>query len=170
MPTSYLTHKNGRRQEVLAAIAGGTLNAGSIPALDANGRLTADMMPSGFGADADTLTASEALAAGAFVNVYDAGSGAFKVRNAVATGIGYEAHGYVLTAVAANGTASVMFDDNNSAVTAATPGPVYLSKDVPGGFTATSPTGAGVISQRLGVAVAAGVIHTAIEPATILAQ
>jgi hypothetical protein len=170
MPTSYLTQKTGRRQEVLAVTAGGIANAGGIPALDANGRLTSDMMPSGFGADADTLTASEALSKGAFVNVYDAGSGSFKVRNAVATGVGYEAHGYVLTDVAANAVASVMFDDNNSSVTAATPGPVWLSKDVPGGFTSTPPTGAGIISQRLGVAVAQGVIHTAIEPATILAQ
>lgn len=170
MATSYLSPKTGRRAEVLAAINGGLSDANKIPALDDQGRLTAAMMPSGFGADADTLTASEAIPKGAFVNVYDAGSGVFRVRNAVATGVGYEAHGYVLADVAANGVASVMFDDNNSSVTAATPGPVYLSKDVPGGFTAVPPTGAGVISQRLGIAVAPGIIHTSIEPATILAQ
>lgn len=168
---SYLSRKNGRNQETLAATDGGTANAGLIPALDANGRLTAAMMPAGFGADADTLVASEALAAGAFVNVFDAGSGVFKVRNAIATGAGYEAVGYVLTQVAANGQASVMFDDNNTAITAATPGAVYLSATVPGGFVAApGPTGAGILSQRLGTAVAAGVIHVSIEQATVLAQ
>jgi hypothetical protein len=169
--TSYLARKNGRNVETLFATAGGVSNAGQAPVLDSNGRLTADMMPAGYAPDADTLTASEPIAAGAFVNVYDAGSGAFKVRNAVATGAGYEAHGYVLAQVANNGQATVYFDDNNTAITAATPGPVYLSATTPGGFVAApGPTGAGILSQRLGIAVAPGVIHTSIEPATVLAQ
>lgn len=170
MATSYLKRAGKYNQEVLAATDGGIGNAGGIPALDQNGRLTPAMMPAGFGADADTITAFEALTAGDFVSIYDSGAGVPKVRKAVATGIGFEAKGYVVANVAANGQATIMFDDNNTAVTSAPIGDVFLSKDVPGGFTTTPPTGLGVISQCLGVAVAANVIHVSIERPTILAQ
>lgn len=167
---SYLRRQNARNVETLAATDGGVANANQIPTLDGSGRLTAAMMPAGVGADADTLTASEAISKGSFVNIYPASDGSFKMRNAVATGVGYEAFGYVLGDVAANAAGSVYFDDNNTAVTAASPGPVYLSATTPGGFTSMPPTGAGIISQCLGVAVAPGIIHVNLERATVLAQ
>lgn len=171
MAASYLTPTTSGAQgiEQLAATDGGTANAGLIPALDANGRLTAAMMPSGFGADADTLVASEAIAAGAYVNIYS-NAGVATIRNAVASAVGFKAHGYVLAPVASGTSGVVMFDDNNTAVTGRTPGDQYLSATTPGQTTVTPPTGVGVIRQFLGVAVSPTIIHSAITPPLILAQ
>jgi len=171
MAASYLvpTTTAAIAAEQLAATDGGTANAGLIPALDANGRLTAAMMPSGFGADADTLVASEAIAAGAYVNIYS-NAGVATIRNAVASAVGFQAHGYVLTPVASGASGVVMFDDNNTAVTGRTPGEQFLSATTPGQTTTAPPSGQGVIRQFLGVAVSATTIHSNIQKPLILGQ
>jgi hypothetical protein len=166
MATSYLAILAGRITEVLFAIAGGTQNANKAPVLDASGRLTLDMMPAGIGPDTDTFTASEVLAAGAWVSVNRT---AGTVRNANASGIGTRADGYVIAGVAQNAQATVYFDDNNSALTGLTVGDYWLST-TPGTGTTTPPTGANIISQRLGVAVSTTTIHASIGEPVILAQ
>lgn len=128
----------------------GAGDAGKIPALDAAGLLDTSMMPVGIGADTKAIVATEALAAGDFVNVYDS-SGTFKCRKADASTSGKEANGFVLTSVLITANATVYFEGNNTAVTSVSPGVQYLSASVPGGFTTTPPSGAGKTLQRIGL-------------------
>ena len=178
----FLTHSNGRIQEVAAinttAGAGdagkvvetnasgviapalvnaknssaGAADAAKIVQLDSNGRIDNSMMPVGIGADTAQITASEALSAGDYVNVWNS-TGA-KVRKADATTVGKEAHGFVLAAVANAATATVYFEGSNTAVSAQTPGNVFLST-TPGQGTSTPPAGAGNVVQRIGMATSA---------------
>lgn len=140
----------GSFNEVEATQTGGSGNEGKIPSLDANGRLDETMMPTGIGADTANITASEALAAGDFVNVYN-NAGTANVRKADATTNGKPAHGFVKSSVANARTATVFFEGNNDAVTGATGGIIYLSATA-GGFTSTAPTSANNLVQRIGVA------------------
>ncbi|WP_067671847.1 hypothetical protein [Nocardia miyunensis] len=127
----------------------GSGDAGKIPALDGSGRLDSSMMPAGIGADTAVIAASEALAAGDFVNIWNS-SGA-KVRKADATTQGKEAHGFVLAAVLSGANATVYFEGPNTAVTAQTPGPVFLATTA-GTATSTPPSASGNVVQRVGVA------------------
>jgi hypothetical protein len=115
-------------------------------------------MPVGIGADVANIYASEALAAGDFVNIYTV-SGAAAVWKADASDIGKEAHGYVLAAVADGAAATIYFDGRNTAVTGQAPSNVFLSVSAPGKTMATCPTGLGQLQQRLGIAVAATEIN-----------
>jgi hypothetical protein len=134
------------------ATSSGAADASKVVILDGSGRLSSTMMPVGFGDDAVTITASEALSAGDLVNIWD-NSGA-KVRKADATTSGKEAHGFILSAVASGGLANVYFEGTNTAVTGQTPGPVFLSTTA-GLTTSTAPSGTGNVVQRVGFAVSA---------------
>jgi hypothetical protein len=143
----------------------GVANAGDIPALDDTGRLDASMMPVGVGADTQIITASEALAAGDFVNVWN-NSGA-KVRKADASVAGKEAHGFVLTAVSNGQPATVYFEGTNTQVTGQTPGKVYLST-TPGQATSTPPTLSGQVVQTIGFATGTTTINfQSLQPVTL---
>ncbi|WP_295487866.1 hypothetical protein [uncultured Pseudomonas sp.] len=165
----FLRNVNGYPTEVAGVQAStGTANAGDIIALDDTGKLPASMLPTGIGADTASMTASEALAAGAWVNIWSNG-GAFAVRNADASGgVAKQAHGFVLTAVASGGTATVYFEGSNNQVSGMTPGDVWLSA-TPGVATATVPTTAAYIAQKLGVATAATVVNSEIDSPIVLA-
>lgn len=139
-------------QEALVVSAGAG-DTGKIPALDASGRLDNSVMPSGIGADTASVTASEALAAGDLVNIWD-DTGTFKVRKADASTSGKEAHGFVLSAVSMAASATVHFEGSNTAVSGLTPGVRYLATTA-GGTTATAPSGSGNVVQRVGLATAA---------------
>ena len=155
MAEKFLKHLNGfaTEQEALTASAGAA-DAGKIPALDATGRLSDSMLPVGVGADTSLIVASETLAAGNWVNVWNDG-GAFKVRKADASGgMGKKCHGFVLAGVSAGATATVYFEGTNTQVSGQTPGDVFLSATA-GAGTPTAPSTAGHISQRIGVAVSA---------------
>ena len=110
-------------------------------------------MPVGIGADTKVMIASEALAAGDFINVWSDAS-AFKVRKADATTSGKRAHGFVLSAVASGANATVYFEGENTAVTGMTPGDVFLGTTA-GRGQAAAPTGSGQTVQRIGVATSA---------------
>lgn len=135
----------------------GAGDAGKIVALDGTGRIAGSMMPVGIGADTASITASEALAAGDFVNVFD-DSGSFKVRKADATTSGKEAHGFVLASVSSAASATVYFEGTNTQVTSMTAGPVFLGTTA-GKGTATAPSGSGNIVQRIGVATSATTVN-----------
>ncbi len=135
----------------------GAGDAGKVVALDGSGRIDETMMPVGIGADIVSLTASENLAAGDFVNVYD-NIGTPNCRKADATTAGKEAHGFVLDAVTSGNPASVYFEGSNTSLSGLTAGPVYLSTTA-GQSTATAPSAAGNVVQRIGVAVAATTIN-----------
>jgi hypothetical protein len=96
----FLTNNAGTQLEVHGVqISAGAANANAIPALTAAGVFDNSLMPSGIGADTAPLTASEAIAAGALINVWN-NAGAFAIRNADGSTTGKEAHGFVLAAVA----------------------------------------------------------------------
>lgn len=134
----------------------GAANAGDIVALDDTGRIDGSMMPVGIGADTATITASETLAAGDFVNIWN-NSGA-KVRKADATTAGKEAHGFVLSAVTSGNPATVYFEGTNTQVTGQTPGAVYLQTTA-GTGGATIPSASGNVVQQIGVAVSATAVN-----------
>lgn len=134
----------------------GAANAGDIVALDDTGRLDNSMMPVGIGADTATITASETLAAGDWVNVWN-NSGA-KVRKADATTAGKEAHGFVLAAVTSGNPATVYFEGTNTQVSGQTPGPVFLQTTA-GTGGATIPSASGNVAQQIGVAVSATAVN-----------
>lgn len=144
-----LTIVNGKTS---SAGAGDT---GKLVALDGSGRIDLTMMPVGITADVASLTTSEALSAGDFVNIWSS-TGA-KARKADAAVAGKEAHGYVLAAAASGAVATVYLEGTNTAVTGQTPGPVFLSTTA-GGATSTAPSAAGNAVQRLGVAISATAI------------
>ena len=113
-------------------------------------------MPSGIGADAISMTTSEAVASGDFVNIWNS-TGA-KVRKADATVAGKEAHGFVLAGVGSGVACTVYFEGTNTGVTGQTPGPVFLSATA-GLATSTSPSSSGNVVQRIGFAVSATAIN-----------
>lgn len=154
----YLKNNAGQiQEEATIATSAGAGDATKIPHLDGNGRLDTSFMPSGIGADTKIIVASEALAAGDFVNIHNA-TGA-KVRKADASTSGKEAHGFVLAAVANAANATVYFEGANTQVTGLTPGVVFLSAATPGAAAATAPSGTGQMVQRLGIAVSATEIN-----------
>lgn len=136
----------------------GSGNSGDIPALDSTGRLDNSVMPVGIGADTVSVTASEALSAGNFVNIYN-NAGTPGVRKADGSTTGKEANGFVLAAVSNGASATVYLSGQNTQVTGATAGPVFLSDSTAGSYTGTAPSTAGHTLQRLGTAISA----TAIE-------
>jgi hypothetical protein len=131
----------------------GAADAGKVVQLDGSGRLDSSVMPVGIGADTKVMMASEALAAGDYVNIWSDG-GSFKVRKADATTNGKRAHGFVLSAVSSGANATVYFEGENTAVTGMTPGDVFLGITA-GSGQASAPTGSGQVVQRIGVATSA---------------
>lgn len=106
--------------------------------------------------DTSTIVASEALSAGAFVNVWS--STGFKVRNADATVAGKHAMGYVLASVASGGSAIVYSEGINPLQSGLTAGDVYLST-TPGLATNTPPAASGNIVQCIGYASNAATVR-----------
>jgi hypothetical protein len=139
-------------------VSTGIDEAGKVVHLDAQGLLDVSVLPPGIGADVAIVTASEALSAGDFVNIWD-NMGDANVRRADASVAGKEAHGFVLEGFASGTPATVYFEGTNHQVGGQTPGPVYLSDIAPGAANGTPPTTAGHIVQRLGVAVSASAIN-----------
>lgn len=131
----------------------GAGDSGKVVALDAAGRIDSSMMPVGIGADTSSIVTSENLAAGDLVNIWNDG-GTAKARKADATTAGKEAHGFVLSAVTAPAAATVYFEGADTAVTGLTPGNQFLATTA-GGATATAPSAAGNVVQRVGIATSA---------------
>lgn len=157
-----LTLVNGRPTNITPI----TTSAGAADGLkvfqtDASGKIDVTFMPNGVAADVVSIIASEAIGAGDFVNVYS-NAGVANVRKAIASSNTFEAHAYVIASVAAGGTASVYYDDNNTFQSGMTPGLQFLS-DVTAGKTASiAPTTAGTIAQIVGVASSATSVHVRI--------
>lgn len=153
----YLKMSGGTlAEEAALATSAGAGDSGKIPQLDGSGRLDNSFLPTGIGADTASITASEALAAGDLVNVWNS-TGA-KVRKADATTSGKEAHGYVIAAVSSSAQATVYFEGTNAQVTGLTPGVQYLST-TPGSASGTPPSGSGNVVQRVGFATAAAALN-----------
>ena len=153
----FLRLVNGVLTEIFGVqTSAGAGNAGDLVSLNDTGRIDNSMMPVGIGADTATITASETLAAGDWVNVWNS-SGA-KVRKADATTAGKEVHGFVMSAVTSGNPATVYFEGTNTQVTGQTPGPVYLQTTA-GAGGATIPSASGNVVQQIGVAVSATAVN-----------
>ena len=153
----FLRLVNGVLTEIFGVQASaGAGNAGDLVSLDDSGRIDNSMMPVGIGADTSTISASETLAAGDWVNVWNS-SGA-KVRKADATTAGKEAHGFVLAAVTSGNPATVYFEGTNTQVSGQTPGPVFLQTTAGVGGP-TVPSASGNVVQQIGVAVSATAVN-----------
>jgi hypothetical protein len=155
MAQKFLRLLSGVISELEALItSAGAGDAGKIPALDATGKLDNSFMPVGIGADSKILPASENLAAGDLVNVWN-DSGTAKARKADATTAGKEANGFVLSAVTLGNNATVYFDGTDTQLSSLTPGVVYYLATTAGGVTDTPPSGSGNVLQRVGRALSA---------------
>lgn len=129
----------------------GAGSAGKVTALDPSGKLDTSVLPVGVGPDVKVATASETIAAGAFVNFHN--SSGLKVRNADASN-GRQAHGYSLLGGASASSVTCYLEGTNTAVSGKTPGATqFLSNVTPGASTETAPVTSGQIIQVIGVAL-----------------
>ena len=156
MADKYIKNNAGQLQEQAGTVtSAGGADAGKIVALDGSGRLDTTVMPVGIGADTALLPASENLAAGDVVNIWN-DSGSAKVRKADGSAQGKEAVGFVLAAVTSGSNATVYFDGTITGLTGLTPGSLYyLSAVTPGALVATAPTTSGAVVQQVGYALTA---------------
>lgn len=141
--------------EYVAVTVGGAANAFQIPALNASGMLDVTMMPTGIGPDTEQMPASEALAAGALVNIYS-NAGTVTARNADGSTTGKQADGFVMAAVASGSQATVFLSGLNTTLSGLTAGLAFLSDTAAGGVSAAGATIAGHTFQQVGVVTAAG--------------
>ena len=150
----------GKVQEYIALdVSAGAGSAGSLVAISSTGRLDASMMPSGIGASTVAIVASEALSAGAYVNIWS-NAGTPNARNADGSTTGKQADGFVLAAVAVGATATVYLAGLNTSVTAQSTGLVYLSA-TPGAGASVGNATAGQTFQQIGVATSATTVDFA---------
>lgn len=149
----YLALVAGKLKEVFSIqSSAGATDAGKVIAADSTGRIDSTFMPVGMGAETITATATEALTAGNFVNVYN-NAGVISVRKADATTNSKPANGFVIAGFANAAVATVyMISQTNTAVTGLTVGAEYFLSTTPGAVASAPPSAAGNIVQFLGFA------------------
>ncbi len=159
MAQRFMTLASGLRKLVEALVtSAGAADAGKIIATNAEGKLDTSLLPAGIGANVQLVNASEALGAGKFVNLWNAG-GTLKARLADNSNA-RQAHGFVKAAVSIGNPVEVYpLDVSNTNMTALVVGSRYYL-DTAGGATATplDPTdvaNANKIHQYLGLALTA---------------
>lgn len=148
-PQKFIKLEDGRlKEEVIESIdeTTGAADAGKLVTTGSDGKLDPSLLPTGTGADVLTVSATEDLSGGDFVNIHVGG-----VRKADASTAGKEADGFVLDAVLSGQPASVYFEGRNTALTGLTVGErYYLSATTPGTVTDTPPAASGNVVQFLG--------------------
>jgi hypothetical protein len=153
MADKFLRMLSGRITEKEATVqSGGNGDAGELVALDATGKLDSSVLPTVVGAETKTLPASEALAAGDWVNFW-LDTATEKVRKADATAQGKEAQGFVLAGVESGATATVYLAGVNNQLTSLTKAAGYYLSATAGAEVATAPSGSGNVVQALGPAI-----------------
>lgn len=154
---AYLALDGGIKKEIaFTQTSNGAEDAGKGIALGDDGNLHSSLFPSGMGDETILATASEALEAGNFVNIYD--DSGMKCRKADATGPGEgkKAHGFVLEAVNSGNPATVYVGGVNNQLTGLAVGSTYyLSKTAGGVVSDVSSYTTGNIVQEIGVATSA---------------
>jgi hypothetical protein len=155
----FLARVAGKTKQIFGlATSAGAADAGKVVATGPDGRLDLSLMPVGIGANSITCPASEAIAAGKFVN-FHANVGVLNVRLADNSNA-RQADGYVKDAVASAGVATVYpLDSTNSGLTGLAPGTHYWLGTAGGVITAAldpaDNANAGKICQELGTAKSA---------------
>jgi hypothetical protein len=158
----FLTRIAGVLQQATAiGASAGVADANKIVATDATGRVHSSLMPSGIGADTSSLTATEAIPAGSYVNIWLNG-GTPSIRLADNSN-NRPANGFVLTAVANAATGTVYRTGRNTGDGSAL-GVRYLGTAGQSIAAASLPTAAGSIVQVLGVSDSSGVTFEFDEP------
>ncbi len=149
----FLNLESGKKKLDQAINAStGASDASKIVRTDGTGRLDSSLLPVGIGADTLSIEASETLAAGDFVNIFD-DSGTAKVRKADATN-SRDSNGFVLSGVTSGNNIDVYFEGTNTQLSGMTIGArQYLGAT--GSVTETPNTTSGQISQYLGKASSA---------------
>ncbi len=165
-PQKFLAANNGIPTQTPAASVGGAAQAYQIPALSASGQLDQTMMPTGIGPDTAAIVASEALVAGALVNVWS-NAGTPNARNADNTSISKPATGFVLGAVASGANATVYMSGIINGLSGLTPGAQYFL-GAAGGAVEAAPTAPGTLTQLVGTAISATQIQ--FSPGTQIAN
>lgn len=162
----FLTFLSNKKQLVTAiASSAGAGDADKIIATGSDGRIDSSLMPTGIGADTQTVVASENLSAGDWVNVYDNG-GTPNVRRADANPE-RAATGFVLSSVTSAANATVYRSGTNTGRTGLTTGTYYYLSTTAGSETATAPTTSGDVIQGLGYASSSSAV--AFQPTTPIA-
>jgi len=157
---------NNKAEREATTSSTGVAEAGDIIALDPTGKIDPSLLPNGIGANVKMVVASEGLASGAFVNIYDNG-GVENCRNADAVAPGKEASGFVLSAYSASDVAMVYLDGTNNQLAGLTPGAAQFLDTTAGQATETAPAATGNIWQVLGEAISATEISFKVgEPIT----
>lgn len=162
MPNPYFLDVDTTTGEIVRRTAiqqsTGAADADMILRTGSDGKLDSSFLPAAGSDSSETIQASEALAAGDWVNIHDV-SGSRRVRKALAADNTKPAHGYVTASVNSGANAAVFTSGVNGSVpltgfTAADSGKaIFLSAGTSGGCTKTPPTGAGNVVQRLGYVV-----------------
>jgi len=166
MADKYQALVAGKAKLIGATVAStGVAEAGDILALGTDGKLDVSVLPIGVGPDVQVIEASEALAAGDYVNIYD-DSGSSRVRLADNSN-GREAHGWVKASVSSAANATVYFEGPNDGAATGTVGErAYLGV---AGAIITTPLDStltandGKIHQLLGTYVDVNTVNTDID-------
>jgi hypothetical protein len=162
----FLTFLSNKIQFVTAiASSAGAGDANKIISTGSDGLIDPTLMPTGIGADTQSVVASENLSAGDWVNVYDNG-GTPSVRKADANPE-RACTGFVLSSVSSAANATVYRSGTNTALTGLTTGTYYYLSATAGTGTATAPTTSGDVIQGLGYAATSSSI--AFQPTTPIA-
>jgi hypothetical protein len=144
--------------------SGGAGDADKIPALDAGGKISMTMMPSGIGADTRTVTAGETLAAGDLIYLDSAGE-AFKADANVEA---KAAVGFVLAGITAAASGTAYFGSGIiTGLSGLTAGSFYfLSNSTPGSraLYASLTFSAGDIIQKVGYALSSSELYFEPQP------
>lgn len=153
-----------QEQEAVTSSTGAG-DSGKIVALDSNGQIDPSMLGT---TESITMTASESLSAGDFVNFWD-DSGTIKMRKATNTGIATQADGYVKSGVTSGASGTVYRDCGLlTGLSGLTVGARYFL-GTSGAITTTLPTGSGSIVQYLGKAQTTSALFVDIEDPIIRA-
>ena len=149
----FLRYLNGKPAEADALqTSTGVSDADKIVATGADGKLDVSLMPSSLTVQTKVAPASEDLAAGDLVNLWD-DTGTVKARLADAS-TSRMAHGYVKAGSLTGANATVYLEGVNDQLSGLTAGDVWLGES--GAVTQTPPaTVSGRISQLVGTGLAA---------------
>jgi hypothetical protein len=149
-----------------AAQLGGAANANEVVALNSSGMLDITMMPPGLNVDAQSLPATEAIAAGSLVNVWLSASTP-SARNADNTSTGKPAVGFAAAAIASAATGTITFAGIISGLSGLTPGAMYFLGAAGAVVLGTGlPTASGTIIQQIGYALSTTTLQFNPQPQT----
>lgn len=165
----YIALSSGQLTEVQPiTTSAGAGDASKLAQTGASGTFDISLMPTGMVVETTSAVASEALAAGDFVNFWD-NAGTLNVRKADATGGNAKrADGFVKAGVSSSATATVYYGNINDQVSGLTKGAIYYLSGTPGGVTTTAPSSTGNIVQRVGKALSATSLLVEIQDTIVL--